>query len=178
MSYSSRYSNRRDWARHKLATSQCQEHIQLKKPELNNSGVLIPTKAGIVVLRRFSGAWHCLLLRAYRNWDFPKGEIDAGEAPLAAARRETAEETTLTDLAFLWGDAFCDIGPYGGGKIARYYLAESPNGDVALPVSAELGRPEHHEFRWVDFQAAKKLVALRLQPVVAWAEKSAGSLGF
>ena len=150
----------------------------MKKLELINSGALTPTKAGVVVLRRFSGAWRCLLLRAYRNWDFPKGEIDAGETPLAAARREVAEETTLTTFAFLWGDTFCDTGPYGNGKIARYYLAESPNGDVVLPVSAELGRPEHHEFRWVDFQAAKKLAPPRLQPIVAWAEKSAGSSGF
>jgi 8-oxo-dGTP pyrophosphatase MutT (NUDIX family) len=150
----------------------------VKKLGLINSGALTPTKAGVVVLRRFSGAWRCLLLRAYRNWDFPKGEIDAGETPLAAARREVAEETTLTTLAFLWGDTFCDTGPYGNGKIARYYLAESPNGAVVLPVSAELGRPEHHEFRWVDFQAAKKLAPPRLQPIFAWAEKSAGSSGF
>ena len=130
------------------------------------------------MLRRFSGAWRWLLLRAYRNWDFPKGEIDAGETPLAAARREVAEETTLTDLAFLWGDTFYDTEPYGRGKIARYYLAESPNGEVVLPVSAELGRPEHHEFRWVDFQAAKKLAPPRLQPIVAWAEKTAGASDF
>jgi bis(5'-nucleosidyl)-tetraphosphatase len=137
-----------------------------------DNGILKPTKAGVVVLRRFNGAWHCLLLRAYRNWDFPKGEIDAGEMPLAAARREVAEETTLTALAFRWGDIFRDTEPYGSGKVARYYLAESPDGDVALPVSAELGRPEHHEFRWVGFQAARRLVPPRLQAVVAWAEKT------
>ncbi|HEV8519193.1 MAG TPA: NUDIX domain-containing protein [Burkholderiales bacterium] len=147
----------------------------MKKLKRANDENLTPTKAGVVVLRRFNGAWRCLLLRAYRNWDFPKGEIDAGETPLAAACREVAEETTLTALAFRWGDIFRDTEPYGGGKVARYYLAESPDGGVELPVSAELGRPEHHEFRWVDFHAAKNLVPPRLQPILTWAEKSAAA---
>lgn len=147
----------------------------MKKLKRANDENLTPTKAGVVVLRRFNGAWRCLLLRAYRNWDFPKGEIDAGETPLAAASREVAEETTLTALAFRWGDIFRDTEPYGRGKVARYYLAESPHGSVGLPVSSELGRPEHHEFRWVDFHAAKNLVPPRLQPIVEWAEKSAAA---
>ena len=147
----------------------------MKKLKRANDENLTPTKAGVVVLRRFNGAWRCLLLRAYRNWDFPKGEIDAGETPLAAASREVAEETTLTALAFRWGDIFRDTEPYGGGKVARYYLAESPHGSVGLPVSAELGRPEHHEFRWADFHAAKNLVPPRLQPIVEWAQKAAAA---
>ena len=36
-----------------------------------------------------------LLLRAYKHWDFPKGMVEADEAPLAAARREVAEETGI-----------------------------------------------------------------------------------
>jgi 8-oxo-dGTP pyrophosphatase MutT (NUDIX family) len=158
-----------------LQSAQCRKHIEMKRPKFVNNGVLTPTKAGVVVVRRFNEAWHCLLLRAYRNWDFPKGEIDAGETPLAAACREVAEETTLTALALRWGDIFHDTEPYGGGKIARYYLAESPKGGVELPMSAELGRPEHHEFRWVDFHAAKYLVPPRLQPILTWAEKSAAA---
>lgn len=108
------------------------------------------------------------MLRAYRNWDFPKGEIQEGEDPLSAARREVAEETSLTVLDMPWGEEFRETAPYGG-KIARYYLAESPEGDVSLPVSAELGRPEHHEFRWVDLEQAKSLAPARLQPILAWA---------
>lgn len=132
----------------------------------------MPTKlaAGMVVLRRHDGAWRCLMLRAYRNWDFPKGEVEPGESPLAAARREVQEETSLTAPSMPWGSDYCETAPYRG-KVARYYLAESPEGDVSLPVSAELGRPEHHEFRWVDLEQAKELAPPRLQPILAWAEQ-------
>lgn len=126
--------------------------------------------AGMVVLRRFDGTWRCLMLRAYRNWDFPKGEVEPGETPLDTARREVQEETSLTALDLRWGEVFCETAPYRGGKVARYYLAESSHGDVSLPVSAELGRPEHHEYRWVSFDDARKLAPPRLQSIVAWAE--------
>jgi len=124
--------------------------------------------AGMIVFRRCGDEWRCLMLRAYRLWDFPKGMVEPGEDPLAAARREVEEETTLRALAMPWGEEYCETAPYGG-KVARYYLAESPDAAVALPVSAELGRPEHHEFRWLNAGDARKLAPPRLQPVLAWA---------
>lgn len=133
---------------------------------------LAPRSAGVVVVRRGADSWRCLLLRAYRDWDFPKGLIEDGESPLNAARRETTEETSLTELAFVWGEVFCETAPYARGKVARYYLARSDSGDVSLPISAELGRPEHHEFRWVDIAAAKELVAPRLLPIVEWVQST------
>jgi 8-oxo-dGTP pyrophosphatase MutT (NUDIX family) len=126
--------------------------------------------AGVVVLRRHASDWRCLLLRAFAYWDFPKGRIEADEAPLAAAIREVAEETGLTGLVFRWGEAFRETPPYSGGKVARYYLAESPAGDVRLAVSPELGRPEHDEFRWVGFAEAKRLAAPRIREIAEWAE--------
>jgi 8-oxo-dGTP pyrophosphatase MutT (NUDIX family) len=110
-----------------------------------------------------------LILRAYDKWDYPKGRIDPGEEPLAAAKREAAEEADLTDLAFTFGEIFFDTLPYSGGKIARYYLAETRREDVVLPVSPELGRPEHHEGRWVTLEEAAALLPPRLQPVLGWA---------
>ena len=133
---------------------------------------LAPRSAGVVVVRRSADSWRCLLLRAYGDWDFPKGLIEDGESPLNAARRETTEETSLTELAFVWGEVFCETAPYARGKVARYYLARSDSGDVSLPISAELGRPEHHEFRWVDIAAAKELVAPRLLPIVEWVQST------
>ena len=126
--------------------------------------------AGIVVMRCFSEGWRCLVLRAYRNWDFPKGRVEPGEAPLQAALRETREETGLAGLELRWGDDFCETPPYAGGKVARFYLALSPSGEVSLPVSPELGRPEHHEFRWVDFAEAGRLLPPRLCAVLEWAQ--------
>lgn len=123
----------------------------------------------MVVVRRGPDGWRYLVLRCYRNWDFPKGLVEPGEAPLAAALRETREETTLDDLVLRWGEDFRETAPYAGGKIARYYLAESPGGVVELPVSEELGRPEHHEFRWVGRDDARRLIRRRLQDIFSWA---------
>ena len=109
------------------------------------------------------------MLRCYQNWDFPKGMIEADETPLEAARRETREETSLDDLVLTWGEDFRETAPYAGGKVARYYVAESREGRVDLPVSAALGRPEHHEYRWVDRAEADRLLPPRLRPVLAWA---------
>jgi 8-oxo-dGTP pyrophosphatase MutT (NUDIX family) len=125
--------------------------------------------AGIVVVRRAEAGWRYLVLRCFKNWDFPKGRIEAAETPLEAARREVTEETSLADVALPWGEAFLDTEPYAGGKIARYYLGESPTGDVHLPFSPELGRPEHHEHRWVTVDEARRLLPPRLQPILAWA---------
>ncbi|MCU0841951.1 MAG: NUDIX domain-containing protein [Thiobacillaceae bacterium] len=126
--------------------------------------------AGVVVARREGGAWRLLVLRSYRNWDFPKGQVEPGETPLAAALRETEEETTLTGLDFRWGEAYREVGPYGSRrKLARYYLAETNAARVHLPISPELGRPEHDEWRWADFAEAARLLPERLQPVLAWA---------
>ena len=64
--------------------------------------------------------------------------------------------------------------PYAGGKIARYFLAETAQSDLRLPVSAELGRPEHHEWRWVSFEEAKALLPPRLASVLEWARSTLG----
>jgi 8-oxo-dGTP pyrophosphatase MutT (NUDIX family) len=127
--------------------------------------------AGVVVVRKAEDAWLFLLLRAYRNWDFPKGLIDAGEDPLDAAVRETREETSITDLAFPWGTGWIDTEPYAGGKISRYYLAETTQSDLVLPICASLGRPEHHEYRWFGFEDARSRLSPRLIRVIEWARE-------
>ncbi|HTC38217.1 MAG TPA: NUDIX domain-containing protein [Steroidobacteraceae bacterium] len=110
-----------------------------------------------------------LLLRAYKNWDFPKGLVEPGEQPLDAAVREVKEETTLVNLAFDWGQNYMDTGPYNKGKISRYYLARSNETQVHLPINPELGFPEHQEARWVRFETALDMVSPRLKPVIHWA---------
>ena len=125
--------------------------------------------AGAVVVHETPDGARFLLLRAYRNWDFPKGLVEEGEEPLGAAIREVAEETGIEDLDFSWGQDYCETAPYAGNKVARYYLARTSTEHVTLPVSAELGRPEHHEFRWVDFSEALSLTVPRLHLVIAWA---------
>lgn len=128
--------------------------------------------AGVVVVRQLhDDGVRFLLLRAYRNWDFPKGLIERGESPLEAAIRETAEETQINDLEFDWGTDSIETGPYAHGKMTRYFLASTRIDAVRFTLSPQLGRPEHHEYRWVDLFEAVALVSARLQPVVAWAAR-------
>ena len=130
--------------------------------------------AGVVVVRREGSEFRFLLLRAYSYWDFPKGLVESGEEPLVAAQREVEEETSLRGLNFHWGHEFCETPPYRRGKVARYYLAESVAGEVTLPVSPELGRPEHDEFRWLPYEQARALLNERVRAVLDWAQARVG----
>lgn len=126
--------------------------------------------AGVVLVCPAAAGPRYLVLRAYRNWDFPKGLVEPGENPLDAAVREVREETSLDVPDFRWGHGFRETEPYARGKVARYYLAAAPpTGQVRLAPSPELGRPEHHEFRWATRDGAARLLPPRLQPVLEWA---------
>ena len=130
--------------------------------------------AGAVVVRETPQGKRFLLLRAFNHWDFPKGLVENGEAPRAAAVREVREETTIDDLEFPWGDDHTETGPYSRGKTARYYLATTQATSISLPMNPETGRAEHSEYRWVDFDTAWRLVSPRVRPVLDWA---AGKIG-
>ena len=115
-----------------------------------------------------------LLLRAYRNWDLPKGRLEAGETALEGAIREVREETGLGDLEFAWGQDSIETEPYAGGKVVRFFVARSQGGGVTLPVNPQLGHAEHHEFRWVALATALSLTVPRLQRVLRWAAERIG----
>ena len=127
--------------------------------------------AGVVVVRRADEGWRVLLLRVYNYWDFPKGRVEPGEDALTTARRETREETTISDLDFAWGTEHIDTAPYGREKkVARYYVARTATTSVSLPVNPVLGKPEHHEWQWCDWETATQRVPERLLPVLGWAQ--------
>jgi 8-oxo-dGTP pyrophosphatase MutT (NUDIX family) len=130
--------------------------------------------AGVVVVRRAADGWRVLLLRVYNYWDFPKGVIEAGEDPLAAAMREVREETGIDDLEFRWGGDYVETAPYSKNKIARYYLASTATEAVKLAVNPGLGAPEHHEWRWFEFADARSRVVSRIGAVLDWARKRIG----
>jgi len=130
---------------------------------------------GAIIVREAENGWLTLMLRAYHNWDFPKGICEYGESPLDAAIREISEETGITELEFDWGDRFTDTGPYNRGKTARYYLARTDQAEVEMGIAPELGRPEHHEYRWIDFDGAYDLSAPRVRLVVQWARQIIGT---
>lgn len=124
--------------------------------------------AGAVVIHGWGDQRRYLLMRCFQYCDFPKGMVEQGESPFLAAQREIAEEATLTDLSFPWGEEFTETAPYGDGKVARYYLAVSASQNVVLGYSAELGQPEHDEFRWLAFEEARALLGSRVRAVLEW----------
>ena len=115
------------------------------------------------------------MLRAFSNWDFPKGMSETGESPMETALRETGEEAGITDMRFEWGERYKETGPYNRGKIARYYLAQTETAEVEMGISPETGEPEHHEFRWMDFNEAYDISAPRVRDVVIWARQVIGA---
>lgn len=88
--------------------------------------------AGGVVYRVEDGRPLFLLIRdSYRNWGFPKGHLEKGELPEAAALREVSEETGLTDLVVRSELATIDWHFRFRGKlihkICHFFLMESEN---------------------------------------------------
>ncbi len=125
--------------------------------------------AGVVIVHESDLGPRFLLLRAYRNWDLPKGLVEPGEQPFDAACREVEEETGITGLDFAWGNDFIETAPYSGNKVARFYLARASSDRIVLSVNPVLGRAEHHEYRWMQLDDAHALVVPRLQIVLKWA---------
>jgi len=130
---------------------------------------------GVVVVRRADGGWLTTLLRAYRNWDFPKGRLEDGETSLEAALREVREETGIDDLEFRWGERYRDTGPYSRGKVARYYIAATQNENIVMGPSPETGKPEHHEARWMSFDEAYDVSSPRVREIIRWARNVIGA---
>ena len=124
--------------------------------------------AGYVIVDRDDRTVLCV--RAYANWDFPKGHLEDGESHRGAAIRETSEEVSLEI-----GADYKDIGippvavTYGTGKgkkTATYFFADRiSKTDPFLPVSPELGRPENDQYAWVSYEDLLGLMPGRLQPV-------------
>ncbi len=94
--------------------------------------------AGGIVFRRTPDSpreIRFLLIRdSYENWGFPKGHLEEGEAPAAAALRETEEETGLRDLIAHGPIRIIDWYFRFRGrfihKFCHFFLFESPEGET------------------------------------------------
>jgi 8-oxo-dGTP pyrophosphatase MutT (NUDIX family) len=128
--------------------------------------------AGIVVVRKEEKAWKYLFLRAFRNWDFPKGIVEESENALDTAIREVSEEAGIGDLKFHWGEGFKETEPYNRAtKIARYYIAATSQSTVSFSINPAIGKPEHHEYRWLSYEELRVLAPARLHPIIGWAHR-------
>lgn len=119
------------------------------------------TSAGGIVFRLDRGEPRYLLIRdSYRNWGFPKGHLEDGELPEAAAIREVGEETGLKDLAVRalvdtidWQFRFRGHLIH---KVCHFFLMETARSKTA---------PQRTEgitaCRWVSFDEAERLVSYR-----------------
>jgi len=127
---------------------------------------------GTIIIDRFKVEEpKVLILRAYKNWDFPKGLVGEGESKLQAAVRETLEETGLSlGVDFTMVGGYAPEIVYGSGKnkkTARYYIAgRVSKKDPVLPINPELGKPEHHEWRWASIKNLNEIMPNRLKDVV------------
>ena len=128
--------------------------------------------AGVVVIDKSGEVPTVLCVRAYSNWDFPKGHLEPGETHIEAAVRELEEETTLSLQDVKLNGLKAPSVTYGSGKgkkTATYFLADrTSDKSPVLPVSEELGRPENDEFKWVPFTQLNSLMPARLVPVVTY----------
>jgi len=125
--------------------------------------------AGAVVLRR--GDEVLLVHRPkYDDWSFPKGKVDRGEHPLAAAVREVEEETGLrVRLGRPLSDQHYDVS--GRGKLVHYWVARVVGHD---DISGYAINNEIDELVWVSFQRAKEMLTYpRDVKVLAQARKRA-----
>ena len=91
--------------------------------------------AGIILLDVRQDPPNILCLRAYANWDFPKGQLDTGETHQEAALRELEEETGYSsDDIRMIGSLLNtpESVTYGSGKkrkTATYFYAVLENFD-------------------------------------------------
>ena len=110
--------------------------------------------AGAVVLRR--GDEVLLVHRPkYDDWSFPKGKVDRGEHPLAAAVREVEEETGLrVRLGRPLADQHYPVN--GRGKTVHYWMARVVGGDD--DISSYLVNQEIDELVWVSFERAAQML--------------------
>ncbi len=125
-------------------------------------GILVLNAQRELLLCHVTGAWH---------WDIPKGGIDPGETPEAAALRETREECGID----FTGQALLDLGPmaYRPRKDLHLFALLTERFDTAQchcdsHYSDPWGRnrPEMDAFEWTRFDRVHRRCARHMGEVL------------
>ena len=111
----------------------------------------------IVFRKKTDDNFEFLLIKNSKgHFDFPKGHKDVEDkSKLDTAKRETLEETNLSDLNIIDNFSVCIdyvIPGQNTHKFVELFLAEYISGEVVLS-------DEHTEFVWCDFDTALKLLS-------------------
>lgn len=122
--------------------------------------------AGGVLVQLLGGRWHVAAIRPAGRpeglWALPKGHVDPGEEPEAAALREVAEETgargeaieKLGDVKYFYVRDGARI-----FKIVSFFLLRYTGGELGdVP---EAFRHEVADTRWMPLEDAPRLLAYR-----------------
>jgi 8-oxo-dGTP pyrophosphatase MutT (NUDIX family) len=108
---------------------------------------------GVVVFRVDQGRRLFLLLHYEGgHWDYPKGHVEKGESELETARRETKEETGISELDVIRGfhesmGYFYKRDRKAFHKEVIYFLAKTGQSTVTLSK-------EHVGFEWLSYPDA------------------------
>jgi hypothetical protein len=130
-----------------------------------------PTRlsSGVVVVSLVERKLKFLLLRAYRNWDFPKGIVEPGEAPIDAALREVREETMLDDISFDWGLVYMETGPVQQRQdLALLHRAQQGDSKSSCPSIPNSACPSIKKRAGSAIPTALEHGHRALKPVVRW----------
>jgi 8-oxo-dGTP pyrophosphatase MutT (NUDIX family) len=100
-----------------------------------------------------------LLIRdSYANWGFPKGHLEKGEAPEAAAVREVVEETGLSSVeprgAIETIDWYFRFRGRLIHKVCHFYLMESASDRTSPQVAEGIT-----ECQWVPYEDAERMIS-------------------
>jgi 8-oxo-dGTP pyrophosphatase MutT (NUDIX family) len=127
--------------------------------------------AGGVLVRRLRGRWMIAAIRPGGRpeglWTLPKGNVDEGEEPAAAAVREVQEETgargkldrKLGDVRYVYTQSWGEEAGERIFKIVSFYLLRYSSGRLG-DVSPEFAH-EVAEARWLPLDEAPKLLAYK-----------------
>ncbi|HSJ24479.1 MAG TPA: NUDIX hydrolase [Longimicrobiales bacterium] len=124
----------------------------------------VETSSGGVVFRRADPGIEFLLIRdPYSNWGLPKGHIEGGETPEAAALREVEEETGLMELAVVTQLPTIDWYFRDRGKLVHkfchFFLLECAGGEATPQLDEGITecvwRPPDHALTTISYANAR-----------------------